>query len=93
MWMDAAATADEEGAMAEGDYIFTRQGDGSGEVEEIARKLRASLGSDEAAGFVKYIYVTQADSTVVFLSSPDAPFAAELRRRRGWMEPAQLAGQ
>jgi hypothetical protein len=79
--------------MAGADYIFTRQGDGSAELEEIANRLRASQGSDEAAGFVKHIYVTQADSTVVFLSSPDAPFAAELRRRRGWMEPARLAGQ
>jgi hypothetical protein len=79
--------------MAEGDYIFTRQGDGTREVEEIQRRLRASLGSDEAAGFVKFFYVTQADSTVVFLASPDAPFAAELRRGRGWLEPARLAGQ
>jgi hypothetical protein len=78
--------------MAEESYIFTRQGDATAEVDEIARRLRGELGSDAASGFVKFFYVTKADSTVVFLAGPDAPFAAELRARRGWMEPARLAG-
>jgi hypothetical protein len=73
-------------------YIFVRPGDGSGEVEETAKRLRAQLGSDDAAGFVKYLYVTRADQTIVFLAGPDVPFAAELRKRRGWTEPARLAG-
>ena len=80
--------------MAQGEsYIFTRPGDGTRDVEEIGKALRAQLGSDAAAGFVKFFYVTQADSTVVFLTGPDTPFAAELRKRRVWMEPAKLAGE
>jgi hypothetical protein len=73
-------------------HIFTRPGDAGGEVEEIAKRLRGQLGSDEAAGLVKYLYVTRADQTVVFLAGPEVPFAAELRARRGWTEPARLAG-
>lgn len=74
-------------------YVFTRQGDGSRDVEEIAKRLRAQLGSDAAAGFTKFFYVTQADSTVVILTGPDVPFAAELRGRWPWVEPAQVTSQ
>jgi hypothetical protein len=73
-------------------YIFVRPGDATAEVEEMARRLRGQHGSDEAAGFVKYLYVTRANQTVVFLAGPDTPFAAELRARRGWLEPGRLAG-
>ena len=74
-------------------YIFLRPGDATAEVEQVAKKLRGEHGSDEAAGFVKHLYVTRADQTVVFLTAPDTPFAAELRSRRGWMEPAKLTGE
>jgi hypothetical protein len=73
-------------------YIFLRPGDATAEVDEAARRMRARHGSDEAAGFVKHLYVTRADQTVVFLTGPDVPLAAELRSRRGWMEPARLTG-
>lgn len=72
-------------------HIFTHGGDASAEVEEIARRLRAELGSDEAAGFVKYLYVSQAKMTVVFLTRRETRFAAELRARGGWREPGDQA--
>jgi hypothetical protein len=39
------------------------------------------------AGFNKYLFATQADQTIVFLASRDAPLAGELRALRGWSEP------
>ena len=69
--------------------VFLRRGDASAEVEAILKTLRDRGESPEAAGFVRYFFVTQAEQTVVMVTGADVPFAAELRSRRGWSVPAE----
>lgn len=68
-------------------HVLTRAGDASAQVEALARELRATHGSDAAAGFVRYFYVSQAKMTVVLTAGRDAPVSVALRRRGGWAEP------
>lgn len=68
-------------------HIFIRAGDALAEVDAALKRLRAAGTDSAAAGFNKYLYVTQADQTVVFLTGRDVPLAAELRALAGWMEP------
>jgi hypothetical protein len=69
--------------------VFLRRGDASAEVESILQAVRDRGEQPEAAGFVRYFFVTQAEQTVVMVTGPDVPFAAELRSRRGWTVPAE----
>lgn len=68
-------------------HIFTRAGDGTGDVDAVLREMAARGMDGPAAGYAKHLYVTRADQTVVFLSARDVPFAAALRARPGWREP------
>ncbi|HEX5727021.1 MAG TPA: hypothetical protein VFX98_16210 [Longimicrobiaceae bacterium] len=72
-------------------HIFTRDGDALAEVDEVLRTLQARGLSAQAAGFHKYLHVTRAGQTVVFLESRQAPLAAALRGRPGWREPGDEA--
>ena len=72
--------------MAEIFHVMTRRGDARAEVDDALRALEARGVSRAAAGFHKYLHVTQADQTVVMVARRDAPLAAELRGR-GWSEP------
>ncbi len=68
-------------------HIFIKKGDALREVDAALARC-AERGVDRAAaGFVKYLFATQADQTIVFLTSRDAPLAGELRALRGWSEP------
>lgn len=69
--------------------IFTRRGDARAEVDRILEDLKPVHGSAEAAGFHKYLYVTNANQTVVFVTVRDSPLAAALRGRSGWQEPME----
>lgn len=69
--------------------VFIRRGDGRAEVDEILFQLEARGAPGEDLGFVKYLYVTQADQTVVMVTSRDAPLARALRARPGWSEPIE----
>ncbi|HYW10256.1 MAG TPA: hypothetical protein VE913_25045 [Longimicrobium sp.] len=68
-------------------HIFIHPGDALAAVDATLRRLEAAGTGREAAGFGKYLYVTQAKQTVVFLTGRDVPLAVELRATRGWMEP------
>ncbi|HEX8431838.1 MAG TPA: hypothetical protein VF625_11135 [Longimicrobium sp.] len=68
-------------------HIFIHPGDALAAVDAALRRLEAAGTGREAAGFVKYLHVTQAKQTVVFLTGRDVPLAAELRAIKGWMEP------
>jgi hypothetical protein len=68
-------------------HVFTKAGDGTSEVEGLARAFR----SREEAGLHKYFYVSRANQTVVMVENSDAPLARELRRRPGWTEPHEPA--
>lgn len=68
-------------------HVLTRDGDGCAEVEEALRVLQGRGTSREAAGFIKCLYVTRAEQTVVMVRDRASPLAAELRTRRGWREP------
>jgi hypothetical protein len=69
-------------------HIFIKKGDVRREVDAA---LARCGGDPAAAGFTKYLFATQADQTVVFLASRDAPLAAQLRAGRGWSEPGDEA--
>ncbi|HET6230586.1 MAG TPA: hypothetical protein VFE05_11000 [Longimicrobiaceae bacterium] len=74
--------------MSDGPFhIFTRPGNGFDDVNAVLGEMKKRGLTPEAAGFNKYLIVTQADQTVVFLTGRDVPFAAALRRRPGWLEP------
>jgi len=66
-----------------GYHVFTRDGDGTAEVDALVR----SLGSAQVAGLHRHFYVTRADQTVVMTASPDSPLALELRKLPAWREP------
>lgn len=66
-------------------HVFTRRGDARAEVDGILRELGVT---PERGGLHKYLFVTKADQTVVMVSGADAPLAAALRERRGWLEPS-----
>lgn len=72
-------------------HVLTRDGDGCAEVDGVLRALEARGTSREAAGFVKYLYVTRAEQTVVMVRDRASPLAAELRGRPGWREPGDAA--
>ena len=67
--------------------VFTRRGDARAEVDEVVHQLEEQYGPAQPVGFVKYLYVTKADQTVVLVTSRNAPLAAALRARPGWIEP------
>ena len=68
-------------------HIFIKKGDALREVDAALARC-AQRGLDRAAaGFNKYLFATQADQTIVFLASRDAPLAVELRALPGWSEP------
>jgi hypothetical protein len=68
-------------------HIFIKKGDALREVDAALARC-AARGVDRAgAGFNKYLFATQADQTIVFLASRDAPLAGELRALPGWSEP------
>ncbi len=71
--------------------VFIRPGDARAEVDRILAELKAVHGSAGAAGFHKYLYVTKADQTVVFVTDRNAPLATALRGRPGWQEPSEKA--
>ena len=78
--------------MAEEAYhVLTRDGDGCTEVDEALRHLESDGTSREAAGFIKCLYVTRAEQTVVMVRDRACPLAAELRGRRGWREPGDTS--
>jgi hypothetical protein len=69
--------------------VFIRRGDGRAEVDEILHQLEERGAPGEDLGFVKYLYVTKAEQTVVMLSGRHTPLARALRARPGWSEPIQ----
>lgn len=69
--------------------VFIRRGDGRAEVDEILFQLEERATPGQELGFVKYLYVTQADQTVVMVINRDAPLARALRARPGWSEPIE----
>lgn len=71
-------------------HILTREGDALAEVDAALAALQARGVSREAAGFHKYLHVTRAGQTVVFVESRQSPLAAELRGRPGWHEPGDV---
>lgn len=71
-------------------HVMVRRGDASAEVEAVLKALRDAGGTPEAAGFVRYFYVTRADQTVVMVASKESPIAAELRGKKGWSEPGDV---
>jgi len=68
-------------------HIFIKKGDALREVDAALERCAARGVDRAAAGFNKYLFATQADQTIVFLASRDAPLAGELRALRGWAEP------
>jgi hypothetical protein len=77
--------------VADGPYhVLIRRGDARGEVDEALETLAARGVDREAARVHKYLYVTQAEQTVVMVDGRDAPLAAELRGRPGWSEPGDV---
>ena len=68
-------------------HVLTRSGDGTAEVDAALARLETRGISGEAAGYHKHFFVTRADQTVLMVSEPDAPLAAELRGKPGWREP------
>jgi hypothetical protein len=66
--------------------VFTKRGDSRAEVDAVLDELALT---PEEAGLQKYIYATQANQTVVMISSRDAPLARSLRNRAGWVEPVE----
>lgn len=69
--------------------VFIKRGDARSEVDRLLEELKRAHGSAEAVGFHKYIHVTKADQTVVFVTGRDTPLAAALRGRAGWQEPQE----
>jgi hypothetical protein len=68
-------------------HIFIKKGDALREVDAALERLQRT-GMDRAeAGFTKYLFATQAEQTIVFLTAREVPLAAELRALRGWSEP------
>ena len=68
-------------------HIFIKKGDALREVDAALARCEARGMDRAAAGFNKYLFATQADQTIVFLTRRDVPMAAELRALRGWTEP------
>lgn len=68
-------------------HVLVRRGDASAEVEGVLKEIRAAGGTPEAAGFLRYFFVTRAEQTVVMTASRESPLAAALRGRKGWSEP------
>lgn len=74
--------------MAATEYpVFTKRGDARAEVDQLLAELSAAHG--EATGFLKYLYVTRAEQTVVMVTDRTSPLATALRGRRGWNEPGE----
>ncbi len=69
--------------------VFIKRGDARAEVDRLLEELKRAHGSAEAAGFHKYLHVTKADQTVVFVTGRETPLAAALRGRAGWQEPRE----
>lgn len=69
--------------------VFIRRGDGRAEVDEILHQLEERGAPGQDLGFVKYLYVTNAEQTVVIVTSRDTPLARALRARPGWSEPIE----
>ena len=68
-------------------HIFIKKGDALREVDAALKRLEGRGMDRAAAGFTKYLFATQAEQTIVFLTARDVPLAAELRALRGWSEP------
>ena len=68
-------------------HIFTKDGDARAEVDAVLAGLAERGMTREAAGFNKYLHVTRAEQTVVFVDSRESPLSAALRGRPGWREP------
>lgn len=68
-------------------HIFIKKGDALREVDAALERLKGRGTGRAAAGFTKYLFATQAEQTIVFLTARDVPLAAELRAGRGWSEP------
>jgi hypothetical protein len=66
--------------------VFIKRGDARSEVDDLLAGLQLSA---EAAGLEKYLFITQANQTVVMVKAPDVPLAAVLRQRVGWLEPME----
>jgi hypothetical protein len=66
--------------------VFIKRGDARPEVDEVLAGLHLT---PEAAGLNKYLFVTQANQTVVMVERRDAPLAGALRTRPGWLEPME----
>lgn len=75
--------------MSSESVVFLKRGDAAAEVESLLTAMRDRGEAPEQAGFLRYFFVTQAEQTVVMVARPDAPFAAELRGRKGWSAPAE----
>lgn len=73
-------------------HVFVRRGDAAADVEALLAEVRARGSTPEAEGFIRYFFVTRAEQTVVMVRDRGAPFAAALRARRGWREPADEPG-
>lgn len=67
-------------------HVFIKRGDARPELDRLVRE---SGGTAEAAGLHKYIFAAAASHTVAMLTTADAPLAARLRGRDGWMEPGE----
>jgi hypothetical protein len=68
-------------------HIFIKKGDALREVDAALERLQRTGTDRAAAGFTKYLFATQAEQTIVFLTAREVPLAAELRALRGWSEP------
>ena len=68
-------------------HVLTKRGDARGEVDAALQALAARGVSREAAGFHKYLHVTNAEQTVVMVRDRGCALAAELRVIAGWGEP------
>jgi hypothetical protein len=71
-------------------HVLIKKGDALAEADAALKALEGRGVSREAAGFHKYMHVTQAEQTVVMVRHRDSPLAAELRGRPGWAEPGDV---
>jgi len=68
-------------------HVLTHSGDARAEVDAALRALEARGVSREAAGFHKYLQVTNVEQTVVMVRDRGCALAAALRAIPGWGEP------
>ena len=66
--------------------VFIKRGDHRAEIDALMGEMELTL---EEAGLQKYIYVSQANQTVVMMTGRDVPLATALRSRPGWLEPME----